>query len=1123
MTSPARTPLPVEPFTWEPNDPLAREFALISELVKQSTKDNRAFYNDINLDVTEAGTTMLKADADASARLVLALTRHAAHYDALGKKARASLTGEMERLNWHHTCPEWAEIWPLRQISAQAIRRIMRRKLPFGPEHFISLADWISDSDWLNDYMLPLKALAKAVEHYGPVPVGEIALGDALARAAQAMRDTQQKDLAKLAQQIEVLLPSSAPAEAPTPSPTKFTGPDPSIPAPAGSPRVLIALKDYLGLLPAADPSTATGLPPVSTETGHDHFPLRPDSPLVKEHELISQFLPEVDGTREYYSPDLNDFKTGRLMLESDPATRGRLTLALAERCANASLALRAGLVGHGALRSHYAIRSAFFSLLASGLKLDRHGLFDLILFLSAWDNYNLGSCFRATSGILAEAERFKNESPLTPGERHALYRARCRMVTTSPFGLLTNDLKRLNQLLGDDLFIALVPGEAWSDAVNTDLTAMLPAQRESWVLLLQHAATATAARPSAKWVKSAALLRKAIPGEAFAKGLQRWFPLVNAPRTLRLLASSWDSSGSEGIIHADNANCLRGLAWLAPSVASPDLIRALGALTVSCYRKLPGIGPRAVKVGNAGVYALSQIEDPAALGQLALLKVKVKFGSAQKEIEKAFTAAAERSGLPRDEIEEMSIPSYGLTDVGVCEEQLGDFTARLTVTGTTSTEIEWIKPDGKTQRAVPASVKEKHKDDLKELQAAAKDIQAMLPAQRERIDGLFLAQKTWPLALWRERYLDHPLIGTLARRILWDFKTGDRSATGIWFNGQLVDVDLQPLKLDESKTTVALWHPIGKSTEEILAWRGWLDAQQIQQPFKQAHREIYVLTDAERNTNTYSNRYAAHILKQHQFNALCALRGWKNQLRLMVDAEYLPPTLYLPKWELRAEFWVEGIGQDYGSDTNESGVFLRLSTDQVRFYSLDAAQRAAHAYGGGYAPNRGYPGAEPLPLAEIPPLVFSEVMRDADMFVGVASVGNDPTWNDGGPEGRYREYWQSYSFGDLNASAKTRKEVLQRLLPRLKIAAKCSFEDKFLVVRGQIRTYKIHLGSGNILMQPNDQYLCIVPKQGDPQDAVLLPFEGDRTLSVILSKAFLLADDTKIKDTSITSQIRGK
>ena len=240
------------------------------------------------------------------------------------------------------------------------------------------------------------------------------------------------------------------------------------------------------------------------------------------------------------------------------------------------------------------------------------------------------------------------------------------------------------------------------------------------------------------------------------------------------------------------------------------------------------------------------------------------------------------------------------------------------------------------------------------------------------------------------------------------------------------------------------------------------------------------------------------------------------------MDAEYPPATLHLPQWGLRAEFWIEGLGADYGTDTNETGVYLYLSTDQVRFYRVDVAQRTAHAGGGGYHP--GYHGqdAEPLPLEEIPPLVFSEVMRDVDMFVGVASVGNDPTWSDGGPRGRYQQYWQDFSFGELNASAKTRKEVLERLVPKLRIASRCSFIDKFLVVKGTVRTYKIHLGSGNILMAPNDQYLCIVPRQGDaPDNPVLLPFEGDRTLSVIISKAFLLADDTKIKDPTILSQIK--
>ena len=74
--------------------------------------------------------------------------------------------------------------------------------------------------------------------------------------------------------------------------------------------------------------------------------------------------------------------------------------------------------------------------------------------------------------------------------------------------------------------------------------------------------------------------------------------------------------------------------------------------------------------------------------------------------------------------------------------------------------------------------------------------------------------------------------------------------------------------------------------------------------------------------------------------------------------------------------------------------------------------------------------------------------------------------------------------------------------------------------MRGKLRTYKIHLGSGNVLMEPNDQYLCIVQDRTAPSEKVRLPFEGDATLAVILRKAFLLAADDQIRDRTILSQI---
>ena len=680
----------------------------------------------------------------------------------------------------------------------------------------------------------------------------------------------------------------------------------------------------------------------------------------------------------------------------------------------------------------------------------------------------------------------------------------------------------RIATLLGGDQPLPIEAGEAWANEAIAALRAMDSGRRTAWSALLAHSITASSANPSTKWVKTARTLIEAINAENFRTEMLRWLPRVSEPRTGGSRYTPHFQAGMMVITDA-HMDILRGLAWMCGLREDRELARALTALSLTSFKKIPLTGPRATRVGNACITALGMMPGLDAVGQLALLKVKVKFGTAQIAIEKALTAAAAREGLPREELEEMSVPAYGLTEVGRLAETLGDFTAELEVARTKSVEIVWRRADGKVQKSLPAAVKKEFGEELKELNAAKKDIEKMLPAQAERIDALFLQQKTWPLETWLERYLEHPLVGTLARRLIWNFTTDGTTTPGLWLDGKLVDRLGHPVPLDAARTAVALWHPLDQAPDVVLGWRAFLEEWQIVQPFKQAHREVYVFTPAEERTRTYSNRFAAHILKQHQFHALCAARGWKNKLRLMVDDTYSPATRLLPLWGLRAEFWIEGAGSEYGTDTNESGTYLYLSTDQVRFYAIDAEQLTAHAGGGGYGAGWQLPVvAEPLPLAEIPPLVFSEIMRDVDLFVGVGSVGNDPAWADGGRRETERAAWAHFSFGDLSATAQTRRDLLQRLVPKLKIASRCSFVEKFLVVRGDLRTYKIHLGSGNILMSPNDQYLCIVPgSAGKSEDGkVFLPFEGDRTLSVILSKAFLLAADAKITDPSITRQI---
>lgn len=677
------------------------------------------------------------------------------------------------------------------------------------------------------------------------------------------------------------------------------------------------------------------------------------------------------------------------------------------------------------------------------------------------------------------------------------------------------------NVLLKARIHVGVNPGEAWADALVKDLETIQ--HRPTWSLVLEHARSNTS-KPNAAWEKKAHDLIAKIGADAFAQSVLQWLSLIGGVRTQRLESPPFARADTNQLFDAFNARVARGLIWFTALLPATDhAARVMAGITLTSLKKVPGVGPRDPLLANAGVFALGRMNSLYAVGQLARLKTRVTFKTTLKEIEKALEAAAQRQGMSKADLEELSIPTMGLERVGEADFEFGEARAELRVVNSNVT-LKWFDAKGKALKNPPSSLKKDFAEELKSLKTAVKDIEGMLAAQSIRLERLVLARKSWSFSDWRERYLDHPLVGCVARRLIWTFSDSGNVQNGLWTPDGTTDSSGATLEIAPD-ATVTLWHPLDSSWERVLAWRAFLESKAIVQPWKQAHREIYVLTAAEEHTEVYSNRFAAHILKQHQFAQLAATRGWTNKLRLMVDDSYPPATLELPQWNLRAEYWVEGAGDDYGTDTTEAGTYLYLRTDQVRFYPLGAAQNYAHAGGGGYEQwlRGGGEPVQPLRLETIPRLVLSEVLRDVDLFVGVASVGNDPTWNDGGPQRRYREYWQHYSFGDLTEAAQSRKAVLESLIPRLNIRDVAQVEGKFLHVKGALREYKIHIGSGNILMLPNDQYLCIVPGQGvaDTSSDVKLPFEGDRTLAVILSKAFMLADDKNIKDVTITRQIR--
>ncbi|WP_316738533.1 DUF4132 domain-containing protein [Pedobacter aquatilis] len=651
---------------------------------------------------------------------------------------------------------------------------------------------------------------------------------------------------------------------------------------------------------------------------------------------------------------------------------------------------------------------------------------------------------------------------------------------------------------LGEDAFAAFA---------NPMVLSMENQEKLIWFELIAKAQKATGSKPSKKYLDESLALIKTLGTDKFKKVITSWIDFAIAHKEITTEHSYGTGSQRYTYTTAEflssiNLDAIKGFIWICAHFHDQNTLNLIAKLAERCFKKIPGKGPAAAGLGNACLYTLYKSKGLDGIGHLSRLKLRIKQSSTQVLIEKYIAEAAAIQKVSTHDIEDMAVEDFKLSG-GKRMYSFEDYTCTLKIIGVGKSELTWTKPDGSPQKTVPSFIKEKHAAKLKKIKDTQKQVDQNTAAQRDRIDRLFRTGRIWPYENFEKYFLHHGLVGTLAEKIIWTFTSPLNSdqQTLIQINQEWQD-NKGNKAAPKNDCTVSLWHPALASTQETTDWRTFLSEHKIQQPIKQAFREVYLLTDAEINTRTYSNRMASHILKQHQFNMLAKTRGWKySLLGAYDDGRYNQSAqVNLPEYNLRAEYWVNEVAAD--DAFNDTGIWNYISTDQVRFVNSTNDQV--------------------MNLIDIPALPLSEVLRDVDLFVGVASVGNDPTWQDSGGLPAYRDYWTAFSFGELSEVAKNRKDIITGLLPRLKISKVAHIKDKFLVVQGTLRTYKIHLGSTNILMEPNDQYLCIVPdrSQKSHTENLFIPFEGDAGLSVILSKAFLLAQDDKITDSTITSQI---
>ena len=376
----------------------------------------------------------------------------------------------------------------------------------------------------------------------------------------------------------------------------------------------------------------------------------------------------------------------------------------------------------------------------------------------------------------------------------------------------------------------------------------------------------------------------------------------------------------------------------------------------------------------------------------------------------------------------------------------LDDTTIKLVVDEQGKAELEVTKGD-KTLKSIPDKYKKN-----KEVEAL-KDNKTYLTKQYSRtrlsLEQAMLSQTLFTAAELG-KILEHPVVkAMLSKLVLFNPET---QASGFWQDGKLLSAEgtLTPLKATD-KLLIA--HP--SHLFYAVQWdlyQKYLFDKEIKQPFKQVFRELYVPTKDELETSNRSERYQGHQVQPQKTVALLRGRGWtvnyEEGLQKVYHKEGFRATIYA------AADWY--TPSDVEAPTLEYVVFYNLKD-----------------------------GKE-VPMKEINPVIFSEVMRDVDLVVSVAHVGGvDP---------------------EASHSTMQMRGALARESARLFKLTNVEVKERYILVKNEHGDYSLHLGSG--MISRGGLQINVVAVQSQHRGRVFLPFvDDDPKTAEIISKMKLLSE----------------
>ena len=376
----------------------------------------------------------------------------------------------------------------------------------------------------------------------------------------------------------------------------------------------------------------------------------------------------------------------------------------------------------------------------------------------------------------------------------------------------------------------------------------------------------------------------------------------------------------------------------------------------------------------------------------------------------------------------------------------LDDTTIKLVIDEQGKAELEVTKGD-KTLKSIPDKYKKN-----KEVEAL-KDSKTYLTKQYSRtrlsLEQAMLSQTLFTAAELA-KILEHPVVkAMLSKLVLFNPET---QASGFWQDGKLLSAEgtLTPLKAAD-KLLIA--HP--SHLFYAVQWdlyQKYLFDKELKQPFKQVFRELYVPTKDELETSNRSERYQGHQVQPQKTVALLRSRGWtvnyEEGLQRVYHKEGFRATIYAAAdWYTPSE--VEAPTLEY-----------------VVFYNLKDGKE--------------------VPMKEINPVIFSEVMRDVDLVVSVAHVGGvDP---------------------EASHSTMQMRGALARESARLFKLDNVEVKERYILIKNEHGDYSLHLGSG--MISRGGLQINVVAVQSQHRGRVFLPFvDDDPKTAEIISKMKLLSE----------------